>query len=38
MVIASAYITRDPGFESHQGVKFLGLYIHYRAVDKTIYA
>jgi hypothetical protein len=26
VVIASAYRTEDPGFESHQGVRFLGLY------------
>jgi hypothetical protein len=28
VVIASAYRTEDIGFESHQGVRFLGLYIH----------
>jgi hypothetical protein len=26
VVIASAYRTKDPGFESRQGVRFLGIY------------
>jgi hypothetical protein len=26
VVIASAYIKEDPWFESHQGVRFLGIY------------
>jgi hypothetical protein len=26
VVIASAYRTKDPGFETHHGVKFLGIY------------
>jgi hypothetical protein len=26
LVIASAYRTEYPGFESHQGVRFLGIY------------
>jgi hypothetical protein len=26
VVIASAYRTKDPRFESHQGVRFLGIY------------
>jgi hypothetical protein len=32
VVIESAYRTEDPGFESLQGVRFLGVYIHCSAV------
>jgi hypothetical protein len=37
VIISSASRTEDPGFESRQGVRFLGLYryIHYITVVKT---
>jgi hypothetical protein len=36
VVIASAYRTEDPGFESRQGVRFLGFYIHCSAIVKKL--
>jgi hypothetical protein len=38
VVIASAYRTVDPGFESHQGVRFFWEFMHSTAVVITYYA
>jgi hypothetical protein len=37
VVIAPAYKTEDPGFESCQGVNVLSFYIHYSAAVKTLH-
>jgi hypothetical protein len=38
VVIASTSRTEDPGFESRQGLRFLGFLIHRSAVVKTLHA